>query len=170
MRKTSATLLLTLMMTGVLAAQQTKPLFFIERSKNSNKLYYEANLTAAGAIDARKPVRVYWILWAKDSTGVIRENLSLFESKEAYGFSVKIDPNAGSLVMKIVSCPARPLKIYLRDGKAIAETTIDGHAFALDKLFIKTREHTLVPKVDYVELFGKDLKTGQPRTEKMSGR
>jgi hypothetical protein len=161
-----------LLLAGAVPAQHGDLVFYIEHSTNSNTLYYEVRRLASGAIDGKKPVRAYWIMWAKDSTGKTREDLSLLESKEAYGFTVKPDSGAGCFQMRIVSCPGRLLKVYLRNAVAIAETTIDGHPCSLEKVFIKVKEHALVPlpAVAYVELFGNDLETGEPRNEIMSGR
>ena len=46
----------------------TQPLFVIERSKNANKVYYEARLTGDGVLDVHRPVHAYWVNWEKDST------------------------------------------------------------------------------------------------------
>ena len=66
----------------------THPLFVIERSKNANKVHYEARLTGEGVLDVRKPVHAYWVNWEKDSTGKTCEELNLIEKQMAFGFSV----------------------------------------------------------------------------------
>ncbi len=164
--------LLLLLSSAAVPAQRTDPIFYIEHSINSNKLYYEVRRTASGSIDCKRPVQAHWIMWAKDSTGGTREDLSLLESKEAYGFSVKPDSIAGCFQMRIVSCSDRPLKVFLRNDTAVVETTINGHSCSLTKVFVRVGELTLVhlPTVAYVELFGNDLKTGQLRIEKVRGR
>ncbi len=164
--------LLLLLLSAAAPAQRSDPLFYIEHSINRNKLYYEVRRTASGSIDCKRPVEAHWIMWAKDSTGGTREDLSLLESKEAYGFTVKPDSPAGRFEMRIVSLPDRPLKVDIRNDVAVAETAIDGRSCSLAKVFVKVGEHTLVhlPTVTYVELFGNDLETGQPRSEKVLGR
>jgi hypothetical protein len=79
--------------TGIALAQTTQPLFMIERTKNANKLYYEAVINKNGAISAKEPVKAYWILWARDSTGKTTEPLSFLEKKVAYGFNIEPDPS-----------------------------------------------------------------------------
>lgn len=172
MQRLSYPVLLLLLLSTAVRAQRSDPVFYIEHSINSNKLYYEVRRTASGSIDRKRPVQAHWIMWAKDSTGGKREDLSLLESKEAYGFTVKPVSTAGCFEMRIVSCSDRPLKVHLRNDMAVAETTIDGHFCSLAKVFVKVGELTLVhlPTVAYVELFGNDLKTGQLRSEKVRGK
>ena len=43
---------------------------------------------------------------------------------------------------------------------------IDGHDAILDKMYVKANESVTPPKVEYTELFGKDVATGKPVYEK----
>jgi hypothetical protein len=147
--------------------QNSSLLFHVERSTNKNKVYYEAKQNKDGALDAKTPVYAYWIMWEKDSTGKTREELNGVEKKMAYGF--KLEPGIGAQhkTMKLVSCPKRPIDVYVHNGKAVAEMTINGKQAILIKMFISSKETILLPKVKYLELFGKDVATGAPCYEKI---
>jgi Domain of unknown function (DUF4833) len=167
MNKTFGAVIFFLLMESAAAAQFAQPLFSIEHSSNKNKLYYEARTTKDGAIDAHKPIHAYWIMWEKDSEGTIREELTLIEKRMAYGFKIIQEPNKKYLKMNLVSFPERAIKVYQNNGNAVAEVSINGQPAYLEKIFINTRETLTLPKVNYIELFGTDKKTGEQRDEKV---
>jgi hypothetical protein len=149
------------------AAQYTQPLFMIEHNTNKNTLYYEACLTKDSAIDPHRPIHAYWIMWEKDSKGSIHEELTLIEKRMAFGFKVIQDPGKKYFKLNLVSFPERTIKVYQKNGKAVAEAPINGQPAYLEKIFINSRETLTLPKVNYMELFGKDKKTLEPRDEKV---
>src|ERR1039457_4263601 len=51
----------------------TQPLFIIERNKNANVVHYDAQLTADGKLDPKRPVIAYWVMLAQ---GGRRQNLT----------------------------------------------------------------------------------------------
>ena len=144
-----------------------QPLFVIEHSVNKNKLYYEVRITKDSVIDLHKPLHAYWIMWEKDPTGATREELTMVEKKMAYGFKVIQDPGKKAFKMNLVSFPERTIKVYLKNGKAVAEVPVNGQPTYLEKIFINSRETLTLPKVNYMELIGKDKKTGEHRDEKV---
>ena len=148
-------------------SQSSHLLFSIERSVNKNKVYYEAKLNKDGTMDVKTPVHAYWIVWEKDSTGKTYEELDAIEKRLAYGFKLEPVVTTQRYIMKLVSCSKRPITVYLRQGKTVAEITINGKAAILDKIFISARETRFMPKVNYLELFGKDVVTGAPCYEKV---
>jgi hypothetical protein len=149
----------------------TQPLFVIERSKNANKVHYEAILTAQGALDAHKPVHAFWINWEKDSTGKCREGLNLIEQRMAFGFSVDRSRSPQACIIKLVCCPKRPIKVYLSDGSARAETTINGQSAHLIKISVITREKKkFLPQVLSVIIYGTVVATGEAVEETITPR
>jgi hypothetical protein len=150
------------------AAQSSQPLFVIEHSTNKNMVYYEARITKDSAIDARKPIHAYWIMWEKDPEGAIREELTIVEKKMAYGFKVIQDPGKKYFKLNLVAFPERTIKVYQKNGKALAEVLINGQPAYLEKIFINSRETLTLPKVNYIELFGKDKKTLELQDEKIA--
>jgi hypothetical protein len=140
------------------------PLFVIERTTNANVVHYEAKITD-GKLDPKEPVVAYWILAAEHGQ---REKLNFIELHEAYGFSVQRDDGpADSYTIRIVSDRQRPIHVTLKDGAAIAQTTIGGHRAYLQRIFITTRKILTVEKTVSAEFYGVDVTTGEKCYEKI---
>lgn len=147
------------------AAQiKTSPLFIIERSKNANVVHYDARLTSEGKLDPKEPVIAYWILLAEDGR---REKLSWLEKKMAYGFTIKPDPSVNGYKMSLVSAPEKQITVKKEKDAVRAEAVIDGRPAVLEKMYINASDGLTGPKVRYIEVYGKDLQTGEKRREKM---
>jgi hypothetical protein len=144
------------------AQAASKPLFLIERTKNTNKIYYEVNITKGGVIDAKNPVRAFWILWARDSTGKTTEPLSFIEKKLAYGYNVDADPSGRHYNMTLKPFKERLIKVYLQDGTARAEMLINGSPSYFEKMYIYSKGDS---KPDSVKLYGTDIETGNSKCE-----
>jgi len=144
---------------------KTQPLFIIERSKNANVVHYDARLTADGELDPNEPVIAYWVKLAKDGR---REELSWIEKKKAYGFEIKPDPSVKGYKMTLVADPQRPIIVKKEVDAFRAEGVIDGHPAVLEKMYIEASDGLTGPKVEYIELYGKDLETGGKRYEKIA--
>ena len=145
------------------AADQSQTLFIIERSKNANVVHYDARLTAEGRLDPKQPVAVYWILLAEDGQ---REGLNLVERK-AYGFDIKPDAAGSAWVMTIAAYRKRTITVRQTAGGVRAEIVIDGRPSVFEKMYINSTEGRMLPTVNYIELFGKDLQTGAKTHEKL---
>ena len=147
------------------AAQiKTSPLFIIERSKNANVVHYDARLTADGKLDPKEPVIAYWVMLAEDGR---REELSWIEKKKAYGFTIKPDPSVNGYKMTLVADPERQITVKKERDAVRAEGVIDGRPAVLEKMYIKASDGLTGPKVEYIELYGKDLQTGEKRYQKI---
>jgi hypothetical protein len=161
----------TLFLVGIVAseacAQTTQLLFTLGRSKNSNKVCYEAQINRDRLFDAEEPVHAFWIDWAKDSTGKTHEELSLLEKNMVYGCKVNKKVDGKLISMTIVSYPDRIINISIQNGKAMAQTVIDGSVSYLDSIFILYRETRMFPKVTSIELFGRAVKGGVLQYEKI---
>jgi len=96
-----------------------------------------------------------------------REELNWIEKKKAYGFSIKPDPSVNGYKMTMVAVPQGQITVK-KDGDAVrAELVIDGRPAVLEKIYINATDGLLWPKVHYIELYGKDLKTGEKRYQKI---
>jgi hypothetical protein len=146
------------------AQKKTQSLFIIERSKNANVVHYDAQLTADGKLDSNEPVIVYWILLAEDGR---REELNRIEKKKAYGFRIKPDPSVKGFQMTLVSIPQGQITVKKDGDAARAELVIDGHPAVLEKIYISATDGFFGPTVHYIELYGKDIKTGEKRYQKI---
>ena len=146
------------------AQKKTQPLFIIERSKNANVVHYDAQLIADGNLDSNEPVIAYWVLLAEDGR---REELNWIEKKKAYGFHIKSDPSVNGYKMTVVAVPQGQITVR-KDGDAVrAELVIDDRPAILEKIYINAADGLLGPKVHYIELHGKDIKTGEKRFQKI---
>ncbi len=146
------------------ARPEVLPLFIIERSKNANVVHYDAQLDADGRLNPKEPVIAYWIMLAEDGR---REELNWIEKKKAYGFDIKPDASGDSYSLTVVSAPDRPITVKKAGKAARAELAIDGRPAVLEKMYINSTDGLTGPKVHYIELHGKDIKTGEKRLEKI---
>ena len=138
----------------------TQPLFIIERNTNANVVHYDAQLTADGKLDRKKPVIAYWVMLAQDGR---RENLNWIEKKMAYGINIKPYPSVNGYQMTIVAARQRSITVKKVGNAVRAEIVIDGRPAILEKMYINASGHT----VHYLELYGKDVQTGGKRFEKI---
>ena len=148
---------------SVWAEGTNQRLFVIERSKNANIVQYDARLTADGVLDPKEPVKVYWILLAEDGR---HEELSLV-GRMGYGFDVKRDSSGKSWVMTSAAYRKREITVRQAGTVVRAEILIDGKPSILEKLYVNSTEGRSLPTVNYIEIFGKDLQTGEERCEKL---
>ena len=156
---------LALLAAPAAAAQiKTSTLFIIERNVNANVVHYDARLTADGKLDPKEPVIAYWIMLAKDGK---RQKLNWIEKKKAYGFTIKPDPSVNGYKMTLVAAPDRKITVKKEKDVVRAEAVIDGRPAVLEKMYINASGGLTGPKVHYIEVYGKDLQTGEQRREKM---
>jgi hypothetical protein len=156
--------LLTLLAVPAAAEIKTSPLFIIERSKNANVVHYDARLTADGKLYPKEPVIAYWVMVTK---GGRKEKLNWIEKKKAYGFTIKQDPSVEGYKMTLVAAPERQITVKQDKDAVRAEALIDGRPAVLEKMYINATDGLTGPKVKYIEVYGKDLQTGEERHEKM---
>jgi len=109
-------------------------------------------------------VIAYWILNAEDGR---REELGWVERRKAYGFGIEPAPAGDGYTLTLVPLPERRILVEKVEGTVRAEMTIDGHQAVLKKVYIESSGGLLGPKVHYVEISGKDLKTGEERVERI---
>jgi len=164
LRITKYVLLMFVFMVPNLLADQSKPLFIIMRTKNTNEVHYDVNIDSNGKLDPKKPVTAYWIMAAKDGH---RENMGFFD-KKAYGFNCKYDKQKGMCHLVIKSFKKRQMEVSGTKDGATAEMVIDGKQAYLEKMFITESEGKPIPKVRSIELFGKDKLSGKKVYEKIS--
>ena len=138
-------------------------LLVIERSKNSNIVVYDARLAPSGDLEKSKPVLVYWLLNGDKSR---RKELTRLQRDYAYGMDVTPGGAPGTYKMVLKAERERPMTIRMLNGCPVATTTIGGKNGIVRKLFIKSKEGSLMPKVLSVEFYGEDPDDGQPLYEK----
>ncbi len=143
---------------------QTQHLFKIERSTNDNIVQYDVQMAADGKLDPKEPVVAYWVRLAKEGQ---KEDLKWVEKKFAYGFKTKYNAKTNTASMDMVAKINRKILVYEGQGEYRAETIIDGQPAYIEKIFISSKGKGVSAKITYIELFGKDEKTGEDRYERL---
>ena len=166
MRKISLFLILSLFFAPLLV-QATTPvrqhLFKIERSKNANIVQYDAQIAPDGKLTKKDPVVGYWIRLAEQ--GQVKE-LNWVQRTFAFGFKTKLDQNRETAEMDMAADFGRPI-IVIREGDQYRATApIDDQQSYLHKIFIQAHGKGIKVTVEYVELFGVDMETGEDRYQK----
>lgn len=142
----------------------TQHLFKIERNTTANVVQYDAQLAPDGTLNAEKPIVAYWTMFAEDGR---QEDLSLVETKLAYGFKTWSEAAGQGVLVQLVAYPERKLRVYQENGSYRAEILIDGHLAFLDRIYVKSADGVILPKVEYLELYGRDAGTGASLYEKI---
>ena len=146
------------------AHKKTQSLFIIERSKNANVVHYDARLTADGKLDPKEPVIAYWIMRAEDSQ---REELNWMEKEKGYGFDIKPDPSVNGYKMTLMAVPQQQITVKKAGDAIRAEMVIGGRPAGLEKVYINASDGLTGAKVHDIMLYGKDVKTGGKRSQKI---
>jgi hypothetical protein len=143
--------------------QATAPLFTIARSKNANTVCYEARLATNGAFD-KPPIHVYWTMWAKDTTGASREELTGIEKRLAFGFTLaKYSPTRCEI--RLAAFRDRLIEIGFHGKSVRAVTTISGKPSYIKKIYVKSGDGMVIPKVTSATIYGTDTANGAPVQE-----
>ena len=147
------------------ARAQTCPdhLFVVARSKNANIVAYDVNRGPGGDLVSSEPVIAYWLL---DGDPNRREELTRMQRERAYGVSGEPGDSPGTFDVVFNAQKKRRLIIRTVDGCPVAMTPIAGRNAILRRLFVQSKEGTVMPKVEYVEFFGEDPDTRKPVHEK----
>ncbi len=140
------------------------PLFRIERNKNKNIVQYDACLLQNNNISDSAPVHAYWVL----ANGK-KEELSLVESKEAYGIGSKEKVGENKFRIVLAALKDRDIIVEKIKGKYKALVKINGESSILERVYVQSQEQTVgLPKVQYVDLFGRSVKTNKPAKERIT--
>lgn len=140
-----------------------QPLFRIERNTNINIIQYDAQVGPTGKLDSKKPVVAYWIRLAEHRQ---REELSWIQRKFAYGFKSKFDRKTDTATLEMAADIGRPIKVQRDEETYKAIADINGKASQIVKIFIHATGKGLSAKVDFIELHGIDLDTGNKTFER----
>jgi len=149
---------------GLAKGAPTQPLFKIEQSESANFVQYEAQLTSAGTLNGTEPVVAYWIMRAEDGR---RESLNFLEVNLAYGFKTSWEADGDSVFVQLVSHPQKKLRVCRVNGSYRVETVINGHLAFLERIYVKSVNGGILPRVEYLELYGNDIRTGGSLYEKV---
>ncbi len=143
-------------------------LFYIQRTGNTNTIVYDVNFSAHKTINADNPINAYWIRYADNGE---TKPLSYIQKTFAYGTKSKKLTSDNAFEFNLVSYSKKKMTLALdNNGKPYVFTDIDKKRIRLEHIFVKTEGGSMlsfVPKVQYVEIFGKDPNTGAAIYEKI---
>lgn len=137
-------------------------IIIIERNFNKNEIHYAVRIAGCG-IDHEEPVVAYWIMKEKGGT---REDLNWIERK-AYGFNIKKDRAGDFYNMTFKGYDKRSIKVLVKDGQPVAEIGINKAPAYFEKMYIYASGSGLIPHINYIELKGKDVRTGVHVSERI---
>jgi hypothetical protein len=119
-------------------------------------------LDAPDKLDPRGPVIAYWVMLAKDGR---RESLTSLDER-AYGFKVTPE-QGGSWLLYLNATRDRCIRVLRWQGRWVAQVVIRGRSAVLSRIFVASDESAFIPRVKWVDLFGVDMETGKPLTERL---
>lgn len=166
--KISLVLLLAIIITPgwVWAATVTSQgLFHIARSKNANIIQYDAQVGTDGKLVKSEPVVGYWIRLAEQ--GQVKK-LSWLQRTFAFGFRTKIGAGRESAKLTMKVDLGEPISIIREEDQYRATAPINGSPSYLEKIFIQASGKGMFVKIEYIELFGKDMETGESQQQQIT--
>jgi len=138
-------------------------LFRIERSKNRNVVQYNACLLQNNKLSEENPVEAYWVL----ANGQ-KEELNIVESKQAYGIEHKEKLGENKFRILLAALKDRNIIVQKMKGDYKAVVQINGESSILEKVYVESEEQTVgLPRVHYVDLLGRSLRTNRPIRERI---
>jgi len=149
---------------GLANGSATQPLFKIEQSENANFVQYDAQLAPGGTLNGAAPVVAYWIMGSEDGR---RQGLNFLEVRLAYGFKTSWEADGDAVLVRLVSYPQKKLRVYRVNGSYRVETLINGRLAFLERIYVKAVNGGILPRVEYLELYGNDIRTGGSLYEKV---
>ena len=149
---------------SAVSGEKASHLFFIERSKNKNLVQYDIRLRENNDFPDSRPVNVYWVL-----ENGRHEELNPIERKYAYGIirQEKLDKNR----FKVIVAGLKSLEIIVErmNDSFKAVVSINGRESILEKIYVGSEEKlTGLPRVLYIDLFGRTKEMGLPIKERIA--
>ena len=142
----------------------SKQLFYLQRTSNTNTLIYELNFNNK-ALDNDEPVHVYWIRYTEKGQ---QEELNFIQRKFAYGIKSTLI-SKGKYLLNFVSYKKFPMFLVKGvDEKYNVFATINQKQAILSRIFVKINGGSFwTPNIEYVEVKGVDPSTGKEVIERM---
>ncbi len=138
----------------------SKQLFYLQRTANTNTIVCELNYDKNGLLNVSDPVHVYWIRYTE---GGVKKELSYIQRVFAYGIKSQM-LEKDSYKLHFVSYKKKPLYLMRsqRDNQYKVYATINNQQAVLSRIFIKVDGGTFwSPNVVYMEMKGVDEYTGK---------
>jgi hypothetical protein len=138
-------------------------LFSIERSKNKNYLQYDVRLGENSDLPDSSPVTVYWVL-----ENGRQQELTPIERKCAYGIDSQEKLEQNRFRIHLVALKDRDIIVEKMNGFYRAVVSINGKKSILERIYVESKERlTGLPKVVYIDLFGRTMERAFPMRERI---
>ena len=125
-------------------------LFYIERSKNANIVYYDICLKKNGELSDSNAALAYWVLESGK-----KEELGLIDRTFAYGI-LSLEKTAVNRARFSIAALKRlqfTIENISKEYKAVA--SINNREIIIEKIYVSAKENYLgLPKVVYVDIYG----------------
>jgi hypothetical protein len=138
-------------------------LFRLTRNKNDNIVCYDVR-HKDGKLDAKDPLSVYWVIPSKKNK---LEGLNFLERTKAYGINIERMFGQDSVDIT-VKAGKKPIRVTVRGGRWVALAAVDSREMALDSIYVMADESGTMPTVQYVEVIGRNLTTGESLVAKLA--
>jgi len=147
-----------------IAKIKNQRLFVIERNMNKNTVCYDAVLLNNGTLNLENPIDAYWMEYATDGK---RSELNYIQRRMAYGFSFE-KTSMGNVYITLKAFDKRKILVTVDiKGNSHAMIKINGADANLTKIFV-TAKPKMYTTVEFVELYGTDIKNGKNLYEKIN--
>ncbi|WP_285008926.1 DUF4833 domain-containing protein [Pedobacter faecalis] len=133
-------------------------LFYLQRDPNINTIICELNVDAAGNVNRKEPVHVYWLRYSEDGK---KAELNYIQRKFAYGIQTR-ELGKDYYELKFVSRKEQPLYLQrsAEDNKFHVYINVNKKKIILERIFLRIQGGSFwLPDVKYVELKGVDANT-----------
>jgi hypothetical protein len=148
------------------SANENGYLFKILRSRDSNEIWYAANLQIDGTINHDTPIQVFWVKKAPEGKA---EPLTWGQNRYAYGVELltKAQNNKGATMFRFVSYAGRTFEIrQMPDRKYKVFTKSNNKEIEVNQIFVQIDGGSFwLPSVPFVKLSGVETATGKLTTE-----
>lgn len=143
----------------LLSSEPNQKLFHIERSRDADEIYYEANLGCDGNLIISNPIDIYWM---KHSHGGSNEPLTRIQQRYSYGLKF-LEVSAEVAVFQFVSLPERIFELRKNQHGIFRVFTIfAGSEVEVQSIFVQFAGGSFwIPVISGVELRGKETRSGK---------
>ncbi len=148
-----------LSMNRLCAQEKGDVLFHIERSRDIDKVYYEARLGQGGQLDTQEPIMVYWIRYSKNDQ---QSPLTGIQNRFGYGLNYKsITPDEA--LFQLVSFPDQELTLRKdKSGRFRVFTHSPEGEIELTQISIYFANNSFwSPDIRQLDMHGISTKTGE---------
>lgn len=143
-------------------------LFVIERSRNSDIIYYDLNASDGGKLDTNKPISYYW---TKESKGHFKEPLTRIQEDMGYGIRYIQSEYQNNDILRFYFISMRNQVFSLKkdnQGRYSLFTSFGGKELIVKRLFIQFGNKSFwFPKISFVEIFASNPITGETFSRKI---